>query len=394
MPKYFLSSVQYRPSLLAGAARHGHLAFMKALDPIPSTSYVDSGGAAVQAALGGHLHVYEWLQQRFNIIPSTDVATGAAYGGHISFLEYLESHGLSQVHLLPNIAERAARGGQWRVLEWLAARGTALLTLQVLVNALESGSLATVQWIMTRAPRLIEDSQFIIDFLGSAVKSLELVQYLLPLLDKKPPHDKGLAAVFKAAQNGNLEVLRFLIGHGCVFLGETDFLTPMIAALRERNKPMVRYLLDEAGYKFTTYDFTGALGARNFGFLSYVKALGCPITQRAYMELIYQSDLRVPRYLRWLRDNGAPWNYEAYQVAATYGCVELVQALRDEGCPIDARVHLYMPQSKNYECGKLLRALVPLDETLFTSDQMLQAQRELAVPPKDSPPIFHPLVPW
>lgn len=37
--------------------------------------------------------------------------------------------------------------------------------------------------------------------------------------------------------------------------------------------------------------------------------------------------------LKYLHENGCPWNWEAYEYAAAYGNVDMIEYLHDNGCP-------------------------------------------------------------
>ena len=100
----------------------------------------------------------------------------------------------------------------------------------------------------------------------------------------------------------------------------------------------------EVGSKFTAYDFTGALGAQNIGVLTTV--VSCRTSRllavRSLRAPTWSSFMRATSHCRVTSDGCATMaplgtNNEAYQVAATHGCIALIQALRDEDCQIDAR---------------------------------------------------------
>ena len=71
---------------------------------------------AEAAALGGHVHILEWIKQQDCVWKSEEVCSNAALNGHTDVLKWLKEN---ECHWDVSICSNSAKGGHLNTLEWL-----------------------------------------------------------------------------------------------------------------------------------------------------------------------------------------------------------------------------------------------------------------------------------
>jgi hypothetical protein len=141
-----------RSSCIASAAGAGKLEAVEFLVAATKKVFNWDGGAiienaAVAAAVGGHLHVLEWLHKCTSMC-NDDVFHSAAAGGHVHVLEWLHLQQEQGDDLLIN-----------QEVRWLIATARACSIQQYAASAAASGHAHVLEWYKHRGHTLFMNAQ-------------------------------------------------------------------------------------------------------------------------------------------------------------------------------------------------------------------------------------------
>ncbi len=171
---YFLTSVELlrwsemtiNDCTMRSAAKNGHLAALQYMCRRHPCAFSSSLSNA--AAMGGHLHILQWLS-KIDYGWHEFICASAAYGGQLSLLQSLRLWGYRWAHTSGCAAEgghldvlqwavdngcpldcdvctRAAKGGHIKILEWLKSRGC-VLNEYASEEAVKAGHLEVLKWL-------------------------------------------------------------------------------------------------------------------------------------------------------------------------------------------------------------------------------------------------------
>ena len=90
----------------------------------------------------------------------------------------------------------------------------------------------------------------------------------------------------------------------------------------------------------------------HFEIVKWLRENGAPWDERAITHASKNGHFEI---IKWLRENGAPWNEGAITYASQNGHFEIVKWLRENGAPWDARAIASASQNGNFEIVKWLR---------------------------------------
>ena len=161
------------------------------------------------------------------------------------------------------------------------------------VDMILPGSVALAKWALAEGcPREAENGYHMARY-AAMFGHMELMVWLIR--ERGFAMDEGVMA--NAAGGGNLELVRWLRGEGCVWGRSTCFC---------------------------------AAGRGRLGVLQWLRANGCPWDAETCKCAAFNGQLGT---LRWARENGCDWNTDACSAAAQNGRLEVLQWLRANGCP-------------------------------------------------------------
>lgn len=276
-------------STCAAAARGGHLDVLQ---------WLHEEGCAWDAltccfAAGkGHLRVLQWaMDQGCRIshgVPhrNLDPVAAAARGGHIETLAWIAK----RLPLNAATFRHAARGGHWEVMEWLKQKGCPW-NYTACTEAARLGRLDILEWLRQDGCEW-----------------------------------KG-TAIFASAANGHLEVLRWCIAHQCP---RDQHQNPLGKACYLGLTAVVECLL-ESGFELTKKATNSAAEGGQLELLKHLIGLGCRVED--YTICSHAALGGHMHVLEWLHEErGYPLNHLTMAMAAQEGRLDIVKWLRARGC--------------------------------------------------------------
>jgi len=194
-------SKRSRKNLVFFAAREGYLSLLKWCRN--NNNYCGHEIVSENAAMGGHLHVLQWLYENklcyMSIIPSA-----AAKEGHLHVLKWAKDHGYTS--FTPHVCERAAYGGHLEIIKWLWINNCRW-TESVSFSAARNGHLDILKWekdngCITWNPGLYDSA--------SCGGHLEIIKWL-----RENGCPWSTWSCSEAIVYDNLHVLQWLVKEGC-----------------------------------------------------------------------------------------------------------------------------------------------------------------------------------
>ena len=343
-------------SACAAAARGGQLETLEWLRErgVPWDKQV-----SYNAALRGHLALLEWARAHKSPLPAPERGWGkregfnplcaAARGGHIEVLKWLRGQDIQ--HRQNEVTQSAAAAGHFDVLMWLIQ--TAKFSVDadaLLAEAAEHGHLDIVMWCAGKAGRacpylnairnghirVLEylRDQEMVTFSGQSIEAaveagqLEMLVWLREVAGC--PWDYNTA--FKAAKSGHLNVLKYVVEHGCPLTPGPFENHLNLHATAIVHTEVVKYLIG-LGTPEMTLDRLCNLAAEkgNLELLMWLMEIGCTYNQQ---ELFGSATVRGHlKVLRWLHEErGWPIPDDIANKAAFSGHVAILEWLRSIGC--------------------------------------------------------------
>ncbi|MDE2097657.1 MAG: hypothetical protein KGL39_10450 [Patescibacteria group bacterium] len=170
------------------------------------------------AALGGHLHILQWLVKKDTTLYESEVAQAAIQGGHTNVLEWVFKYRPRQD--LVALCCTAASWGRLDMIKWLQLRGNCV-TSWTLARAIHHGHRHVVEYLLPICPL-----DAILTWTAAGVGDLQLLQRLVAL---NCPVEAYATAT--AAGNCHLGVLRWLV--------ENDYPLHRLVCVYGRNTPEI-----------------------------------------------------------------------------------------------------------------------------------------------------------
>jgi hypothetical protein len=153
---------------------------------------------------------------------------------------------------------------------------------------------------------------------AASVLSLLNVQSL-----KKVDQQAGAELCEAAAENGDLELLKWLHAHDCAWDAETcnwaafNGLLDILMWVREQGCPW-----DEAACSW-------AAEGGHLHILQWAHKNGCPWNELTCLKAAWKGHLHI---LQWARERGCPWDEHTCRCAARNGHLHILQWARANGC--------------------------------------------------------------
>lgn len=215
MVAYWRYFSKLTPRAIYQSSLCGNLQMMESLlsDGCPFDSSV-----AEAAALGGHLHILQWLQCH---LPSTiarndKIYEKAAIGGNLRILEWVRMS-FPQCPWTAAVPALAARHNHLHVLEWLLFEGCPY-DESVVIAAAAGGHIRVLRWLSTYISKTYKSNRGVFShsrrmWTHKACNAAAL-HGQLPVLKwlraMNPPCEWTVITCANAAASGNLNMLRFM----------------------------------------------------------------------------------------------------------------------------------------------------------------------------------------
>jgi hypothetical protein len=208
------------------------------------------------------------------------------------------------------VATGAARAASPHNLDWLVRECNIPLGIDLLRQAAIGGNVEVVRWLLQHGCEATDD---VMEHAASG-ESWDAVFYL---------HEEAGCALTTvltsvATQVGDLVALQRLRAAGCPWDAELI----AVDATRTNSAPLLRWL-KEQGVEFNAKTFAAAASRAHMDQCEYLLSIDCPMdTSVSIVAANYSHTATV----RWLHEHGCPWNAGAVTVlAAEHGNVELMQ---------------------------------------------------------------------
>lgn len=263
-----------------------------------------------------------------------NLAACAARGGHVDVLEWLSS--------LPNcpfgrlVWRVAADGGHVSVLNWLKPQNIPR-DGSVLRLAAFRGHIQALEWYETHIGSL---SSHLIDIMGLAAAGgkIALLKWLRD--ERKMPLIKD--ACSSAAKYGQIETLRWLIANKCPYDWQL-----ILAAVKRDQVHVLEWCLHSGVWTSVQH---GLCSFRKDGVLEsrcgrYFRENRCPCGGLSVYASAILNDSTT--CIQWLLDHNIPMCSYAVYAAAGQGNLEVMQAVKAKGFPINFKKCLVVAIEKN-----------------------------------------------
>jgi hypothetical protein len=306
------------------AATYGHLQILQYLHS-ENPKFL-SENIFWHAALGGHIHILEWLYENANIESSEwgSCTKAAAMNGHINALEWLCYHGyVCDIHA----CKAAARSGYISVLQWLhlyfewAGKIDKTIDAKVFKAALKEGQLHVVRYLRNCS----ETGDFwkTVHWNKQACKTavfgdLETPQY---------PHENGRQQDLQqcatlAALTGRLDILQYLYAEGCVLDNQVCGAATSIAG--QSNMEILKWLQSE-GCEFDSNVLNAAVQYGNIPVVKWLRSQSIGLELWNDWTCATALVHRHEKMFFWLIKRGCPWNPQrCLDLAEEHGLAEAI----------------------------------------------------------------------
>lgn len=310
---------------IAAASSHGHVTIVKWLceEDCPRDTR-----ACYVAAKNGDLALLEWLADHGCPWNTNTMGTAAKYG-HLEIVQKLYSMGFNKLrHIIPS----AVDGGCLQLLQWMSEQEGFYWDFDPANCAALKGDKKLLEWLREKGG--LKGDKFSAETMLTAARGgyFTLVKWLR---EQGCPHPRFLME--DAVSSGNIDLIQYLHKTGEYTWGNSfkvalqldpirDLATQII--INRQNKESCQQESD-SGVELLTNDYIQFMQ-------SLKKHSDNPVDQ------IYKAAINTRnKILRWLRENGCPWDEITMSVAAsasyTDNIVETIEWMHLEGCPWDSK---------------------------------------------------------
>jgi len=262
---------------------------------------------------------------------------------------------ISDHDIIQELCTSAALIGSLDILQYLLQNKSwfEIMRSDIMSSAVMSGNLKMVEWLYENECQL---NQLSCDY-AAGIGRLDILKYLITngcpwngeTCDQAAVHNhleilKYLRTQFSgswdentynaACEVGSLEILKYLQStddnrdNEC--LGELYENNVFCGWAASRGHLEVLKWLRENGCPWDEKTCAVAAGDNYLDILKYLHDNGCPWDERCYEYTWNYMDI-----LRYLHENGCPWDERACSSAAYHGCMETLRYLHENGCPWD-----------------------------------------------------------
>lgn len=131
-------------------------------------------------------------------------------------------------------------------------------------------------------------------------------------------------AVYYAAENGHLDIVKYLHEIGCPWNNHTYY-----CAVTGGNLEIIKYL-HENDCPWSESTCSNAVYHGHMEILKYLHDNGCPWDKNSCSFAAMKGHLNI---LQYLHENGCPWNEDIVEYAICNGHLDIIQYLHENGCP-------------------------------------------------------------
>jgi Ankyrin repeats (many copies) len=269
------------------------------------------------------LNVLKWVYQKGCHLDLTITSGRAASAGKMDVLEWLIQHGCE-----PNrwAMTSAVANGHLSVLQELFKRGWTLHDQELGSYAARHGHIHILEWALSQGKLCIRDHidpnfggspyhQILND--AASTGQLETLKWLI---DHDAPKSESVCA--SAVHSGNIEIIQYLMG--ALNLNGSS-------KAQDLNDPSKNYPLIAS-----CCSYAGLNG--NLDILKWLRDQGCPWDNNTINQAARKGHTHI---IEWARANGCDWDYGAYDWPIDDGNFEMVKYLCVSGCPCN-----------EYTCGR------------------------------------------
>lgn len=323
--------------------------------------YNNTGALIVRLGLIPRLTQYREQGGKWH---ATDVVTQACKGGHVSVLQYLKEDGFDFTDA--KYCNFAAMSGNIACMKYLRSIGCPWVAW-TMIGAIMNGHLKLVRylhengcpWDVESCNRAVKGNPLVKNTRDTG-DYVDILQYLhengcpwditqICLLSIEGGYMKCLkyarnnGANFDAshcalaAENGRLDILRYLRQNGCPWDKRTCERAAshgQLKCLKFAHESVPPCPWDEEtmikAIKGPLLTFRGNW----LHILKYLREQGCPWDARVCKMAVTQGDLKILRYLREkIPDGPCPWDSSVYQAAKAGNGLKCLKYLQENGCP-------------------------------------------------------------
>ena len=256
----------------------------------------------IDAILNNHTKLFKWLDLLNNDCTDDtkhELCIVAAKSDNIEILKYvLNNQTPSSYEQFQNILLGSATGGSLEITKWLDSNRSrydgskAIDSYDVCIKAAENGHLTLLKW-------LIDNGYLNLTFLNATISNSTI-------------------------KNGHFDIVRYLHENGCHW----NEWSCTIAA--ENGHLEILKYLHKNGRSWDRYTCMGAAENGHLEVLKYLHENGCPWDTHSFFPAIENGHLNI---LRYLHENGCHWNVYVCSHAVKNGHFDVVRYLHENGCP-------------------------------------------------------------
>jgi len=298
--------------------------------------------------------ILDWYIRRQYLSELKKVMVEGSSAGRLDILkEVFENADTRFQEYLPWCMETcpaAAKNNHLETLKWLRSKGFHWGT--TFEAAFEGGSESMLNWLYR------EECPISFATLGSAAKrgDISWVGDILPYDCFDGEYDDDVEPVCaKAASGGHVKMTQWLKEKGAKFTSDKI----SSAAAMEGQMDMLKWLKTQ-NCDFTEKTFEAAAKSGSVEVLKWLKEVNCPkgedavmcanaakeghldalkwlqdegwcaLNEDTFVNAIYSKNIDI---LKWLKEQGCPWNEEVSETAYTHGTIEIRRWLRIYRCP-------------------------------------------------------------
>ena len=110
--------------------------------------------------------------------------------------------------------------------------------------------------------------------------------------------------------------------------------------------------LKENGFPWNQSTFICATSNGNLDNMKWLKENNCPWNRSTFSSAAFNGNLNN---MKWLKDNNCPWDEWTFYYATKYGNFDIIKWLKDNNCPWDEWTFYYAVKYENLDIMKWLK---------------------------------------
>ncbi len=292
-----------------------------------------------KVAYYGNLNLMKWIRKQSCPWSSSTFCSALSFG-KVENMMWLKEEGCPWSGAT---FSSAAQSGNLDNMKWLKEEGCPWGG-DTFYKAAQSGNLDNMKWLKAEGCPWSEHTFACTTDEGN----LEIIRWLT---EEDCPWDEWVFS--RAASHGNLKNMKFLYEAGCPW-GESTF----ECAAENTNLQNMKWL-KEQGCPWNEWTFEKIVLNGNWDIkFSRDHNSCCSHSHESCMEnsdSFYNTKNKVLNSMKWLREEGCPWDAKTFENAAEVGILENMKWLREEKCPWNAETFSRAVGNGNFDNMKWLR---------------------------------------